>query len=54
VIRDLAAWLTTTVGRLALDALGSARVRPPRLELVGDELEEALSVIRQALSNKIT
>src|ERR1041385_4089596 len=34
--------------------MGSARVRPPRLELVGDELEEALSVIRQALSNKIT
>jgi len=24
-IRDLAAWLTTTVSRLALDALGSAR-----------------------------
>ena len=34
--------------------MGSARVRPPRLELVGDELEEALSVIRQALSNKVT
>ncbi|UUZ92060.1 RNA polymerase sigma factor SigJ [Paenibacillus sp. P25] len=26
-IRDLTAWLTTTVGRLALDALGSARAR---------------------------
>lgn len=31
--------------------MGSARVRPPRLELVGDELEEALSVIRHALAN---
>jgi 4-hydroxy-tetrahydrodipicolinate synthase len=28
--------------------MGSARVRPPRLELVGSELEEALSVIRNA------
>ena len=26
-IRDLGAWLTTTVSRLALDALGSARAR---------------------------
>ncbi len=30
--------------------MGNARVRPPRLELVGDELEEALKVIRHALS----
>ena len=29
--------------------MGSARVRPPRLELVGPELEAALSVIRHAL-----
>jgi len=29
-IRNLAAWLTTTVGRLALDLLGSARVRRER------------------------
>lgn len=29
-IRNLAAWLTTTVGRLALDVLGSARVRRER------------------------
>jgi len=30
--------------------MGNARVRPPRLELAGAELEEALNVIRQALS----
>lgn len=29
-VRDLAAWLTTTVSRLALDALSSARVRRER------------------------
>jgi RNA polymerase sigma-70 factor (ECF subfamily) len=29
-VRDLAAWLTTTVSRLALDALGSARARRER------------------------
>lgn len=32
--------------------MGSARVRPPRLELAGAELEEALRVIRHALSSK--
>jgi len=32
--------------------MGNARVRPPRLQLMGDELEEALSVIRQALTNR--
>jgi len=32
--------------------MGNARVRPPRLELVGKELEDALSVIRHALSCK--
>lgn len=32
--------------------MGSARVRPPRLELVGPELEEALRTIRYALSCK--
>ena len=30
--------------------MGNARVRPPRLELEGAELEEALRVIRQALA----
>ena len=32
--------------------MGNARVRPPRLELAGPELEEALRVIRHALSCK--
>lgn len=32
--------------------MGNARVRPPRLELEGDELEEARSVIRAALANR--
>jgi 1-pyrroline-4-hydroxy-2-carboxylate deaminase len=32
--------------------MGSARVRPPRLELRGAELEEALKVIREALENR--
>ena len=32
--------------------MGNARVRPPRLELVGQELEDALRVIRHALSCK--
>jgi 4-hydroxy-tetrahydrodipicolinate synthase len=32
--------------------MGSARVRPPRLELAGEELEEALRVIRHALVNR--
>ncbi|UGQ11398.1 RNA polymerase sigma factor SigJ [Yinghuangia sp. ASG 101] len=40
VIRDLSAWLTTTVGRLALDVLGSARVRRERY--VGTWLPEPL------------
>jgi RNA polymerase sigma-70 factor (ECF subfamily) len=39
-IRDLRAWLTTTVGRLALDALRSARVRRERY--VGPWLPEPL------------
>ena len=30
--------------------MGNARVRPPRLELVGTELQEALDVIRHALA----
>jgi len=30
--------------------MGNARVRPPRLELVGAELDEALSVIRKSLA----
>ena len=32
--------------------MGNARVRPPRLELMGAELDEALSVIRMALAHK--
>ncbi|MGI5170202.1 RNA polymerase sigma factor SigJ [Spirillospora sp. CA-253888] len=39
-IRDLRAWLTRTVGRLALDALGSARARRERY--VGTWLPEPL------------
>jgi 4-hydroxy-tetrahydrodipicolinate synthase len=31
--------------------MGNARVRPPRLELVGAELEQALTTIRTALKN---
>lgn len=32
--------------------LGSARVRPPRLELTGRELDDALATIRTALANR--
>jgi dihydrodipicolinate synthase/N-acetylneuraminate lyase len=32
--------------------MGNARVRPPRLELAGDELRNAKSVIQQALQNR--
>ena len=32
--------------------MGSARVRPPRLELVGKELDDALAIIRAALANR--
>ena len=32
--------------------MGSARVRPPRLEVVGTELEEALAVIRASLKSR--
>jgi 4-hydroxy-tetrahydrodipicolinate synthase len=32
--------------------MGSARVRPPRLELVGAELEDAKAAIRTALANR--
>jgi dihydrodipicolinate synthase/N-acetylneuraminate lyase len=32
--------------------MGNARVRPPRLELAGAELEEALKVIRHALEHR--
>jgi 4-hydroxy-tetrahydrodipicolinate synthase len=31
---------------------GKARVRPPRLEVIGTELEEVRSVLRQALANR--
>jgi 1-pyrroline-4-hydroxy-2-carboxylate deaminase len=34
--------------------MGNARVRPPRLELKGAELEEALGVIRHALAQRPT
>ena len=33
--------------------MGSARVRPPRLELIGEELEEARRTIRHALETRI-
>jgi 1-pyrroline-4-hydroxy-2-carboxylate deaminase len=33
--------------------MGNARVRPPRLEVVGEELEEARRVIRHALKTRI-
>jgi len=33
--------------------MGSARVRPPRLQLIGQELEDARRVIRQALGTRI-
>jgi len=33
--------------------MGNTRVRPPRLELTGAELEEALSVIRNTLSHRL-
>jgi RNA polymerase sigma-70 factor (ECF subfamily) len=39
-IRDVAAWLTTTVSRLALDALSSARAR--REQYVGEWLPEPI------------
>jgi hypothetical protein len=32
--------------------MGNARVRPPRLELVDDELEQARKVIRYALQSR--
>ena len=32
--------------------MGNARVRPPRLELAGAELDDALTVIRHSLTNK--
>lgn len=32
--------------------LGSARVRPPRLEIVGEELQQARAIIRHALDNR--
>ena len=32
--------------------MGSARVRPPRLELIGAELAEAQRIIREALANR--
>jgi 4-hydroxy-tetrahydrodipicolinate synthase len=33
--------------------MGSTRVRPPRLELIGQELEDATRIIRQALETRI-
>ena len=32
--------------------MGNSRVRPPRLQLVGEELNDARNVIRQALQNR--
>ena len=34
--------------------MGNARVRPPRLELVGDELQETLAVIEEGIANRPT
>lgn len=34
--------------------MGNARVRPPRLELTGTELEQTLKTIRQSLANRPT
>jgi 1-pyrroline-4-hydroxy-2-carboxylate deaminase len=34
--------------------MGNARVRPPRLELTGQELEQTLTIIREALANRPT
>jgi dihydrodipicolinate synthase/N-acetylneuraminate lyase len=33
--------------------MGSTRVRPPRLELIGEELEDARRVIRHAMETRI-
>jgi hypothetical protein len=32
--------------------MGNTRVRPPRLELAGKELEQTLAVIREALAKR--
>jgi 4-hydroxy-tetrahydrodipicolinate synthase len=32
--------------------MGNARVRPPRLELAGQELEETVAIIDQALATR--
>ncbi len=32
--------------------MGNPRVRPPRLELVGDELEQTRKIIREALHSR--
>jgi len=32
--------------------MGNPRVRPPRLELVGDELKQAVAIIRSALHSR--
>jgi len=32
--------------------MGNARVRPPRMELAGEGLEQALKVIRHAIAHK--
>ena len=36
----------------AQTGIGSEQVRPPRLPLVGEEREQVLQVIRQALANR--
>jgi 4-hydroxy-tetrahydrodipicolinate synthase len=36
----------------AQTGMGSARVRPPRLELAGAEREQAIKIIRQALQSR--
>jgi RNA polymerase sigma-70 factor, ECF subfamily len=51
-VRDLPAWLTTVVGRLALDALGSARARRERY--VGEWLPEPLVGTTPSAADRVT
>lgn len=51
-IRDLSAWLTTVVGRLALDALSSARAR--REQYVGEWLPEPLVAAAPGPADRVT
>lgn len=35
-----------------ISGMGSARVRPPRLQLIGEELEQATQIVRQAMASR--